>query len=123
MAAMWPSTLPIAVETDGYTITPSSQILRSDMEVGPPRARRVTSQRDDKISFSMKLSRDQLHIFRTWFDDSSTGLSGGVNWFTGLKIIVDCSLLPTYECRFVSEPTYEAIGNKYFSMSANIEAR
>lgn len=121
--ATWPSTLPLTVEINGYNITPSSQILRSDMEIGPPRARRITTQRDDKISFSMKLSTTQLSTFRTWFYDSSTGINGGVNWFTGLKIIVDGTLLSTYECRFVNEPTYTALSNKYFSMSSNIEVR
>jgi len=97
--ATWPVTLPNKVLAEGYIISPGSQVLRSDMEVGPARVRRITNQRNDRVPLLLAFTPAQLTIFRDWFD-GSTGLAGGVNWFTGLRIIVDGDPTTTKECRF-----------------------
>lgn len=79
--ATWPSTLP-APRLSGYTLTPQDQTIRTDMEVGNAKVRRRTAARVDMLDVSWVFTETQMDAFRDWFDDSTTGISGGASWFT-----------------------------------------
>jgi hypothetical protein len=120
--ATWPITLPEAPLKEGYAITVGSAPLRSDMEVGPARVRRQTKSRNDKLPLSVSMSSSQVGIFRSWYDGDS-GLAGGVNWFTGLRLSVDGICQTDLECRFLSPPTITYRGNNLWNVSFSVETR
>jgi hypothetical protein len=103
--ATWPTTLP-APKKEGYSLRPFDQTLRTDMEVGPARVRRTTTVRNDTITLSWVMTDAQFLAFRSWFENGSTGLAGGVEWFTGLELATGSGIQTSLECRFVG--TYEA---------------
>jgi len=76
---VWPSTLPVP-ETNGYQIAPADQTVRSDMEMGYPRVRRVTYFRDDLIPCTWKMDNEQFVEFRAWFLDDVDGAARGSAW-------------------------------------------
>jgi len=112
--AVWPVTLPNKVLAEGYVISPGSQVIRSDMEVGPAKVRRQTKRRNDKVPLLLAFTPAQLTIFRAFFDDSTTGLAGGVNWFTGLRIIVDGEPTTLKECRFDGDHEFKQKGGSWY---------
>ena len=79
--ATWPSTLP-APRLSGYVMTPQEQTIRTDMEAGNAKTRRRTAARVDMLDVSWGFTEAQLDTFRDWFEDSTTGISGGASWFT-----------------------------------------
>lgn len=77
--ATFPSTLPGHLAT-GHAIETKDQTVRSDMEIGPARVRRISTAANDSIPISWIFSADELEIFRDWFDLDS-GANGGASWF------------------------------------------
>lgn len=121
--ATWPTTLPAQVKT-GYSLKPVDQTIRTEMEVGPRKTRRVSTARNDSITLSWFMSDAQFLAFRAWFDDGETGIAGGAGWFTGLPLDVGSGIQTTLECRFTG--IYEAAlvpGAQAWKVSGNIEVR
>lgn len=121
--ATWPTTLPNPTES-GYSLRPESQTIRTDMEVGPARMRRITSARNDSIALSWFMSNSQFTTFRAWFENGTTGLAGGVGWFTGMPLKAGDGIQTTLECRFTGP--YEATtvpGGMAWTVSATVEVR
>ena len=79
--ASYPSTLPLPTYA-GYTVTPTDATMRSDMDKGSARTRRITSVRNDNVDVTFDFTDAQFHTFRQWWDDASTGIAGGSIWFT-----------------------------------------
>jgi len=121
--ATWPATLPAPLQS-GYALKPVDQLVRTDMEGGSARVRRVTTVRNDTVSLGWKLTDAQLLIFRNWFDDAVTGIDGGANWFTGLSLAVGNGIQTTLECRFVG-PFDAAMmdGSIRWQVTAKVEVR
>ncbi len=117
--ATWPITLPAAPLAAGYVVEPGSQVLRSDMEVGPARVRRITSARNDQVSLSVELSAAQVQIFRNWFDGD---LAGGSNWFVGLSLDLDGTITAP-ECRFVGPYSIARVTALLSKLTAKVEVR
>ena len=76
--ATWPSTLP-APQRPGYEIEPVHPSLRTGMEVGAARSRRITRARNDQVSVAWSLTDAQMAIFRDWFEDDAEAAGGRVN--------------------------------------------
>lgn len=119
--ATWPTTLP-APCSDSYQLSPVDPTIRTDMEAGTSRARRRTTARNDKVSVSWDMSDAQLAIFRTWFEDASTGAAGGANWFTVSLPIGTTGLVPV-DARFSRVYTAAYVGYMYWKVSAELELR
>lgn len=71
----WPDSLPTPIGP-GYGLTAVDQFLRSDMEVGPARARRITRARRDQIKAVWVFSPPEFEAFRAWFEDRPWSLGG-----------------------------------------------
>lgn len=78
MARVWPSFLPVGLGP-GYRLTPVDQAIRTDMEVGSKRLRRITSARHDTVEVQWKLTDAEMHGFRAWFGDDAWSLAGDSN--------------------------------------------
>lgn len=93
----WPDTLPNPLGP-GYEMTPADPFLRTDMEVGPARQRRLTSARMDRVQAVWQFSPLEFTAFRAWFEDADWSLAGdsddlstwtrqGVTWAPGQSLV------------------------------------
>ena len=120
--ASYPATLPKPTAS-GYTLKPVDQTLRTDMEKGAARVRRITSARLDKISFTLIFTTPELQTFRSWFD-SATGAAGGAAWFSMPVSLANGPGITTETVRFVSAPTFaKSPGGVLWNASVEVEAR
>lgn len=71
----WPDTLPTPIGP-GYQLTVVDQHLRTDMEVGPARTRRLTRARRDQVQAVWVMDPYQFDAFRGWFEDLPWSLAG-----------------------------------------------
>lgn len=81
MTIAWPEEFSAPL-LDGYAITSPAEILRTDMEAGPPMARRISSSNPHQFAVRWYLTNTQYDSFQDWFDDATTGLNSGTVWFT-----------------------------------------
>ena len=118
--ATWPATLPAPLLA-GYGVQPADPVARTDMEAGSPRMRRRTAVRNDRIPVSFVLDAAQMSAFRAWFDDDSTGISGGAAWFdVSLNVGEGVAAL---EARFAGVWSAELLGAGIWRVSATWETR
>jgi hypothetical protein len=75
MTRRWPDTLP-GVITPGYSLSPVDPALRTDMEVGEPRVRRLTFARRDRSQQAWRFSDTEMGTFRAWHEDAVVSLAG-----------------------------------------------
>ena len=69
MTALWPSTLPADVLLDGYQLQTASNLISTDMDVGPPKVRRRSSSAPATEQWSFVMSYAQKVIFDSFFAD------------------------------------------------------
>ena len=60
----WPPALPQSFEIDGYSVRPNENVIREEMEVGPPKTRRRASVSTVDVTAELKLTESQ----RAYFD-------------------------------------------------------
>jgi hypothetical protein len=120
--ASYPTTLPQPTAS-GYSVKPVDQTLRTDLEKGAARVRRITAARLDKISFTLIFSTNQLQTFRSWFD-SANGAAGGAAWFSMSLSLGNGAGLTTETVRFVNPPSFsKAGGGLVWTAAVEVEAR
>jgi hypothetical protein len=118
--ATWPSTLPLP-QLAGYSLNPSDQTLRTSMDGGNAKVRRVSYTRNDKISCSLRLTDAQFAAFRTWFDDTAEA-NGGQSWFT-VSLMVGATGIDTVEARFTGPWQGALLSYDYWDISLPLEVR
>lgn len=70
MTRRWPDTLPRGTQRNGYTLTPESNSIASDMDVpGERRVRRVTRESRDRVSVAFRMNDTEYTAFRAWYRD------------------------------------------------------
>lgn len=118
----WPATLPRPT-IDGYQLAPVDPTLRSDMEIGAARVRRRTAARNDQVAVTWRFTDAEMAIFRTWYDDASTGAAGGAAWFDGISLALGSTGLVTSEARFSGIWQATALAGLNWQVSARLEIR
>jgi hypothetical protein len=118
--ATWPAELP-APQIEGYRLSEDSTVIRTNMEAGLPKARRISVVTSDKIDCSVKLSDAQMAAFRTWYS-STTGANGGQSWFT-VTLSVGQGGLDSVEARFSSPWSASIIGYMNWNVQMQLEVR
>jgi hypothetical protein len=118
--ADFPSTLPAPL-ADGYAVRPVDQTVRTEMDVGPARARRITRSRLDRVPVSWVLTDEQLEEFRTWFDDDDQA-AGGAAWFN-ITLKVNGGGASAVEARFTGAPAFDFLGADLWRVSGELEVR
>lgn len=118
--AAWPTTLP-GVQGPGYVIKPADTTVRTDMEAGAARSRRLSSARNDKIPVAWIMTDGQLAIFRTWFDDPAQA-NGGAAWFT-TRLSIGTGGVVVVDARFVGPWQSANQGGMVWVVSAELEIR
>lgn len=77
--ATWPATLP-SPQTSGYGLEPVDPVMRTGMEIGATRARRISAARNDRINVTWDMTDAQMNIFRAWFENDAEAAHGAA-WF------------------------------------------
>jgi hypothetical protein len=117
--ATWPSSLP-SPEL-GAKLEQLEQTLRTDMEAGYPRQRRITQQRVDTLALTWKLTDAQMDTFREWFDDPAEG-KGGAAWFT-ITLPLGNGGTQNATARFVGAWTATILPGLNWQLAATLEVR
>lgn len=79
---IYPDTLP-SPSWPSFVLTPADQSLRTDMEVGDPKTRRLTHARRDVCDLEHRMKDAEYGVFRAWFGDEPWSLTGESDAFTG----------------------------------------
>jgi hypothetical protein len=122
--AAWPGTLPSALVA-GWGLRPAAHTVRSEMESGAARVRRVSTSRADTVAAAWIMSRTQFSAFRAWYE-SAAGGNWGAAWFTvPLQAGQDAGGAPTTTetARFVGQWDAQAIDAFYIRVTAELEVR
>lgn len=72
---IWPDTLPPA-SWPGLSLSPTDQSIRTDMEVGDPKVRRLTYAKRDTCDVMWRMTDKEFAAFRAWFGDDAYSLTG-----------------------------------------------
>lgn len=104
---------------DSYSVSPVKGFMRTEMEVGPARQRRIATAMPTNIQFKLLLlSRRELAILETWYKRT---ISNGASWF---MMPIDCgSGFVDTDCRFTEPYTVSAIAFEKYEVSCQVECR
>lgn len=75
MKRLWPDTLP-GIVLPNNSLNPIDPSRRTDMEVGPKRARRITFARADTVQANWLFTNREFGAFRAWHGEESWSLTG-----------------------------------------------
>lgn len=114
-----PQILQKRILRDSYSVSPVKGFLRTDMEVGLARQRRIASVMPTNLSFKMLLiNRKELAVLETWY---KLVLSNGTGWF---KMFVDCgSGFVETDCRFTDAYSISVTALGVYEVSCQVECR
>ena len=111
--SVWPSGLP-PISPDGYNESPPNNVIRSEMDGGPPKIRPRSTAGVRPISMTMHMTDVQVEVLDSFF--VTTLMSGSIpfEWThprTGSPIIA----------QFSGPPKYTPDGPLEFNVSFSIE--
>ena len=97
MPAAWPGTLPQDVFVEGYNERFGGTRLRTQMEKGPAKQRRRGTAAAKPLRVGVPLTRAQVAIFESFYEDDLEGGTLDFTWLHPRK-------LTTVTFRFVEDP-------------------
>ena len=120
----WPADLPDP-ESSAWKLNPAPLTIRSEMEAGAARVRRISAQRHDMVQVSWTFTLEQFGKFRDWYSNS---IEDGAAWFdidlyTGLSGANAGKCEVKESARFVGQWEATAVANKYIRVAAELEVR
>lgn len=118
--AAYPSTLPALVAQD-YGVQPFDPVVRTQMDVGSARSRRISQARADTVPCSVVYNDAQYKAFREWFDDPA-GAAGGAAWFD-FRLAVGEGGKTAKEVKFKSIWRAQLVGPLVWRVSMELETR
>lgn len=117
----FPSQLPLALQA-GYALQHQSPFMRTEMQSGRARQRRMFTSVPSVVSVSWIFETDgEARLFEGWFRDD-LGAKDGENWF-GMPLQTPLGTYH-YDCRFTEMyrgPTL--VGGDMWQISASLEIR
>jgi hypothetical protein len=78
--ATWPASLPQSLQVTGFQESYQNQVLRSEMEAGPPKQRRRFSATTDKVAGQIIVTKAQLSTFNSFWDGDIAGGALAFDW-------------------------------------------
>jgi len=70
MGVAWPASLPQRFLDAGYSEEPGDNVLRSEMDVGPPKSRRRSTVAPKRITARMVMTKTQFASWKTYHEDT-----------------------------------------------------
>jgi len=110
----WPASLPDDFLQSGFSETLPDNVLRSKMDIGPPKTRRRSTAAPRPIAGQQLMTTAQVATFDTFFVTTLSDGAIGFDWThprTGAAITL----------RFVSPPAYVATGGDFWSITLPLE--
>jgi len=114
MALVWPLALPQFVNQSGFSLDVGDTTIKSSVDVGPAKRRRISTRSVDTLTVSMDIDYTQYQMLYDFFN---TSLNGGINSFLFNHPI---TTIPT-EFRFIEPLKFSAKGGTYFVVSMKWE--
>lgn len=110
----WPETLPQTPLQDGWQETLADNVLRTEMEQGPPKLRRRGRAASGKMTVQYLLTRTDCETLDAFYQ---TVLSGGVLPFVFPHPRRNAHIA----ARFAAPPDYAAVNGDYFRARLSLE--
>ena len=73
-----------------FGLSPVDPALRTDMEVGAQRVRRITFARNDLVDMAWVMTDAEFAAFRAWWNDEAWSLAGDSESLAGMEL-VECN--------------------------------
>ena len=111
--ATWPTTLPQSPLQAGFSESLPNNVIRTSMDLGPPKVRRRDTAGVRPMVFKMKMSTAQVATLETFFEDD---LSSGVMPFyythprTGATVSI----------QFIVPPRIRAADGRWWAVDMNV---
>lgn len=86
MTRRWPDSLP-QTTSEGFSLSPVDQSIRTDMEVGPQRVRRRTLSNLDRVQMGWIFTDAEMAAFRAWYEDGRWSISGTSDSVAGWTLL------------------------------------
>ena len=114
-----PRVLRKRILRDSYGMKPVKGFMRTEMEVGPARQRRIASAMPTELTFKLLLlSRRELAVLETWY---KLTLQNGAAWF---RMPVDCGTgYVETDVRFTEPYEVSAVAYETYEVSCQAECR
>lgn len=112
--AAFPPTLPQLILSDGYAEEYESALIRTSVDVGPPKVRARYTTEIFRFSGTLILTTDQVSTMETFYQ---TTLNGGVDYFTWTHPRTKT----TVDMRLINRPSIELLGNGYWRCGLSCE--
>ena len=103
---VWPVSLPALSVVNEYTEEPADRSLRSEMDEGPDKVRKLTNAQPDILKFSQILTIAQVEILDVFYKTTTDG---------GTIVITDTHPRTgsSVNLRFAGPPSYQHIGGAW----------
>lgn len=69
MSVAWPESLPQLILEDSYSGVAGDNVLRSEMELGPPKNRLQPTLRGREVSLEVRLTKAEYEQFLEWWEE------------------------------------------------------
>ena len=120
MPTYWPASLPSTPLLQGLSYTPQTQVVRTPMDIGPPKLRRRTSAEVTPFSARLVLTGAQLATLRTFF---FTTLAGGALTFTWLEPTTGASVTMQFRGPYTATPlrAHGFVDGRLYDVAVDLE--
>lgn len=112
--ATWPASLPPKLDREEFEETFPETTLRTQMDIGPAKARRRFTAQVSPIRGSIVLTQDQAAALRAFYVDTVAGGASRFNW-THPRTGAPC------EMRFTAAPKLVNLGGAVWKASLQLE--
>lgn len=117
MAITYPAKLPSPLLA-GYSIRPTENVIRTEMESGYARQRRRFRTSPTRIPVKWIMTEAQYAVFDSWYLNDA---DEGAVWFVmPLKTAIG---VEPHTCRFVTQYVASAISCEWWEITAELEVR
>lgn len=116
---VWPAAIPLpTLSGAGYTITPQEGVTRTDMEIGPARARKRSTATPWRLKLRWHLMRFELTLFEAWYRSYA---DEGAAYFS--MTLISGVGLETHQIRFFKSYESVAQSGELWLVTAEVESR
>lgn len=116
--SLMPEIVRKGIVRDSYSVAPATGFMRTEMEVGPARQRRIATAMPTNVSFTIYLNRKGLAVFEAWYKHT---LQNGAAWFS--MPIESGTGYNWTDTRFTDAYSVSIVGYDAFEVSCSVECR
>jgi hypothetical protein len=114
MPIVWPVTIPPLTQVEELREEPADGALRTDMDEGPAKVRKLTNANPDIVTFEQLLTQTEVNDVRTFY--KTTTSQGSLSF-----VDTHPATLASETMRFKSPPTFDHVGGLYFRAKYELE--